>query len=100
VPAHKSGEFFGFYSVFEKFSSILGPLLFSVVIATSQSSRPAILGVIAFFALGAVVLSRVNVREGRERARAAEADLVVISSASTFLSPIGSLPSDDEPPAT
>ncbi|MEO7964209.1 MAG: MFS transporter, partial [Gemmatimonadaceae bacterium] len=37
VPAHKSGEFFGFYSVFEKFSSILGPLLFSVVIATRQS---------------------------------------------------------------
>src|SRR5215471_11224499 len=28
VPAHKSGEFFGFYSVFEKFASIFGPLLF------------------------------------------------------------------------
>lgn len=78
VPAHKSGEFFGFYSVFEKFSSILGPLLFSVVIATSESSRPAILGVIAFFALGAFVLAKVNVAEGRERARAAEADLVVL----------------------
>ncbi|MEO7964524.1 MAG: MFS transporter, partial [Gemmatimonadaceae bacterium] len=81
VPAHKSGEFFGFYSVFEKFSSILGPLLFSVVIATRQSSRPAILGVIVFFAVGAAILARVNVDEGRKRAREAERDLVVVDDA-------------------
>jgi len=39
IPAHKSGEFFGFYSVFEKFASIFGPLLFWVTIATTGSSR-------------------------------------------------------------
>ncbi len=49
VPAHKSGEFFGFYSVFEKFSSIFGPLLFSITIAMTGSSRNAILGVIVFW---------------------------------------------------
>jgi UMF1 family MFS transporter len=43
IPAHKSGEFFGFYSVFEKFSSIFGPLLFSLTVrrpaATTRSCR-------------------------------------------------------------
>ena len=72
VPPHKSGEFFGFYSVFEKFASILGPLLFSVTIALTGSSRYAILSVILFFAVGAVLLSKVDVAEGQRIARQAE----------------------------
>ena len=79
IPAHKSGEFFGFYSVFEKFASIFGPLLFSITIATTGSSRNAILGVIIFFAVGAAILARVNVEEGRQMARDAERDLVRIN---------------------
>ena len=75
IPAHKSGEFFGFYSVFEKFSSIFGPLLFSLTIAATGSSRNAILSVIAFFAIGAVILAFVDVEKGRAAAREAEAGL-------------------------
>jgi MFS transporter, UMF1 family len=75
IPAHKSGEFFGFYSVFEKFSSIFGPLLFSLTIAVTGSSRNAILSVIAFFAIGALVLAFVDVDKGRQAARDAEAGL-------------------------
>lgn len=78
IPAHKSGEFFGFYSVFEKFASIGGPLLFAATIAITGSSRNAILGVILFFVLGALVLSRVNVKEGQRLAREAERDLVPV----------------------
>jgi UMF1 family MFS transporter len=81
IPAHKSGEFFGFYSVFEKFSSIFGPLLFTVTIALTGSSRNAILSVIAFFAIGAVLLSFVDVEEGQRAAREAEADLRPASAA-------------------
>ena len=76
IPTHKSGEFFGFYSVFEKFASIFGPLLFWVTIATTGSSRNAILSVIFFFAIGAVVLSRVKVAEGQHAARSADEGLV------------------------
>jgi UMF1 family MFS transporter len=76
IPAHKSGEFFGFYSVFEKFASIGGPLLFAATIAITGSSRNAILGVIAFFAVGAWLLARVDVAEGRRLAQEAERDLV------------------------
>lgn len=72
IPAHRSGEFFGFYSVFEKFASIFGPLLFAVAIAITGESRLAILSVIVFFIAGAAVLSRVKVEEGRVFARQAE----------------------------
>ncbi|HEU6450079.1 MAG TPA: MFS transporter [Gemmatimonadaceae bacterium] len=72
IPTHKSGEFFGFYSVFEKFASILGPLLFAVTVALTGSSRNAILSIILFFILGAMLLSRVDVAEGQLAARAAE----------------------------
>lgn len=76
IPAHKSGEFFGFYSVFEKFASVFGPLVFAATIATTGSSRNAILSVILFFALGAWLLSHVDVEKGREAARRAEDGLV------------------------
>ena len=75
IPAHKSGEFFGFYSVFEKFAGIFGPLLFDIAITTTGSSRNAILSVIVFFIVGAILLSRVNVAEGQRIAREREAAL-------------------------
>jgi UMF1 family MFS transporter len=73
IPKHKSGEFFGFYSVFEKFGGILGPLLFSVAIGQSGSSRVAILSVIAFFVVGGALLALVDVADGERTARAADA---------------------------
>jgi UMF1 family MFS transporter len=76
IPTHKSGEFFGFYSVFEKFASIFGPLLFWITIATTGNSRNAILSVILFFAVGALILSRVKVAEGQQAARAGDEGLI------------------------
>jgi len=75
VPPHKSGEFFGFYSVFEKFANIFGPLLFLVTIQLTGSSRWAILSVILFFAIGAALLNMVDVDEGRRIAQASDAEL-------------------------
>jgi UMF1 family MFS transporter len=74
IPRHKSGEFFGFYSVFEKFAGIFGPLLFSLAISLTGTSRAAILSVIAFFAAGAALLAKVNVEEGVRAAREADAE--------------------------
>jgi UMF1 family MFS transporter len=76
IPRHKSGEFFGFFSVFNKFAGIFGPLLFASVIGTTGSSRQAILSVIAFFAIGGILLAFVNVRVGEQAAREAEAKVV------------------------
>jgi UMF1 family MFS transporter len=72
VPRHKSGEFFGFFSVFEKFAGIFGPLIFAGTIAATGSSRNAILSVIVFFAVGALLLWPVNVEEGKRVAEAAD----------------------------
>jgi UMF1 family MFS transporter len=72
IPQHKSGEFFGFFSIFEKFAGIFGPLIFAGTIAATGSSRNAILSVILFFAVGALLLWPVNVEEGQQAARAAD----------------------------
>jgi UMF1 family MFS transporter len=72
IPRHKSGEFFGFFSVFEKFAGIFGPLIFAGTIAATGSSRNAILSVIIFFAVGAMLLAPVNVEEGQRIARVAD----------------------------
>jgi UMF1 family MFS transporter len=73
IPQHKSGEFFGFFSVFEKFAGIFGPLIFAGTIAATGSSRNAILSVIGFFAVGAAILAFVDLDAGRREARAADA---------------------------
>ena len=72
IPSHKSGEFFGFFSVFEKFAGIFGPLIFAGTIAATGSSRNAILSVIGFFAVGAAILWLVDVEEGQKAARQAD----------------------------
>jgi UMF1 family MFS transporter len=76
TPASKSGEFFGLFGVMEKFSAILGPLLFAAAGTLLGSSRPAVLSVIAFFIVGGLILTRVNVAEGQRIARAEDAALL------------------------
>jgi UMF1 family MFS transporter len=72
IPRHKSGEFFGFYSVFSKFAGIFGPILFAAVIGATGSSRHAILSVAILFILGGALLTFVDVDEGTRNARAAD----------------------------
>lgn len=72
IPPHKSGEFFGFYSIFEKFAGIFGPLVFDLTIAATGASRNAILSVIIFFIAGAALLYFVDVETGQREAQAAE----------------------------
>lgn len=69
IPEKASAEFFGFYSVFSKLSGI-GPLVFGAVSAATGSGRTAILSVAAFFIIGLILLSRVDVdiaRQSREQ---------------------------------
>jgi hypothetical protein len=76
APAAKSGEFFGLYGVMEKFSAIIGPLLFAAAAATFDSSRPAILSLIVLFLVGILLLTRVDIDEGRRVAREEDAALL------------------------
>lgn len=74
-PAAKSGEFFGLFAVMEKFSAIIGPLLFAAAGAYFGSSRPAVLSIIALFIVGGYLLWLVDVEEGKRVARLEDAEL-------------------------
>ena len=74
TPRHRSGEFFGFFGVFEKFSGLLGPLVYAGALRFAGSSRAAILSIVIFFVAGMILLVFVNVGEGQRAARAADAE--------------------------
>jgi UMF1 family MFS transporter len=75
IPKHKAGEMFGFFGVFDRFGGVMGSVLFWLALTLTGSSRPAIVALIVFFALGAFLLSRVDVERGRRAAREADAGL-------------------------
>ena len=70
IPPDRSSEYFGFFSVFEKFAGILGPLAFGSAVALTGSSRPAVLMLVAFFVLGALALTKVDLAEGERQVAA------------------------------
>jgi UMF1 family MFS transporter len=76
APAAESGEFFGLFGIMEKFSSILGPLIFAWAALTFNNSRPAVLSLVVFFIVGGYLLTRVNVAEGRRIAQEEDAKLL------------------------
>jgi UMF1 family MFS transporter len=64
IPADQTSEFFGFFAVAERFATVLGPLVFTVSVAITGSSRSAVLAILLFFVAGASLLSLVNEAEG------------------------------------
>jgi UMF1 family MFS transporter len=77
IPRHKSSQFFAFFSVFERYAGILGPAIFAWVVDHTGTGRNAILSVLAFFVIGAALLTLVDVDEGRRAARAGEQEVPV-----------------------
>jgi UMF1 family MFS transporter len=78
IPRSKSAEFYGFFSVFEKFASILGPALFGVVSTIMGESRLSISSLVIFFALGMFILTKVNIERGNAVAEQEEQSLVAV----------------------
>ncbi len=62
IPKGQEAEFFSLYEVSERGTSWLGPLLFGLTLQFSGSYRLAILSIAIFFAVGLVLLTRVDVR--------------------------------------
>jgi UMF1 family MFS transporter len=71
VPEESSAEFFGFYTVFSKFSAIWGPWAFAAITHFASSARTAIVSLIVFFIVGLIVLTMVNETEARKSKLAA-----------------------------
>lgn len=64
-----SNEFFGFFSVFSKFSAILGPIAVAVIISITGETRYGILGLIPLMILGAIFLAFVKDPESEVKLR-------------------------------
>ena len=79
IPHHMSGEFFGFFAVFEKFAGIMGPAIFGATLALTGSSRNSILAVSAFFVIGGALLLLVDVEEGQRAAREVDARMEALA---------------------
>ncbi len=56
IPKGREASFFGIYEVSERGTSWLGPLVFSIVVASTNSYRQAILSLVFFFVVGMVIL--------------------------------------------
>jgi UMF1 family MFS transporter len=63
IPRTKEASFFGLYEISERGTSWIGPLIFTVVVASTNSYRQAILSVIALLVIGMVVLAFTNTRQ-------------------------------------
>ncbi|UYM05079.1 MFS transporter [Solicola gregarius] len=62
IPRGREAEYFALYQACERGTSWLGTLLFGVVHQLTDSYRPAIFALIAFFVIGLAILGPLNVR--------------------------------------
>jgi UMF1 family MFS transporter len=60
IPEGREASFFGLYEVSERGTSWLGPLIFGIVVAMTNSYRHALLSLIGLFLIGTVILYLTN----------------------------------------
>lgn len=60
VPKEESNEYFGFFDIFGRFADFLGPLIVAVCAQLTGRSSYGILGLLALFIVGFVLLGRVE----------------------------------------
>lgn len=60
VPPENSAQFFGFYDIFGKFATILGPVMVGGIGLLTGDTRKGVFSLIVLFALGGFLLLRVD----------------------------------------
>jgi len=73
IPAGQTAELFGFYNMVGKFAAVLGPFLVGTTAALAGDPRFSLLPILLLFALGGLLLWRVDVSAGRRDAAAVPA---------------------------
>jgi UMF1 family MFS transporter len=61
APPDRTTQFFGIFALTGKITSFMGPLMVGIVTDLTGSQRAGVLPLVAFFAIGAVLLSQVRV---------------------------------------
>ena len=70
IPENASAEFYGFYSVFSKFSAIWGPFTFGFIKQITGTARLAIISLMVFFIVGLILLAFVNEEKAKAEKQA------------------------------
>ena len=68
TPPRHAAEFFGFFNLSGKAASMLGPIQFGLIILITGNARFAAVSLLIFFILGGLLLTKINVAEGRRQA--------------------------------
>lgn len=73
VPPERSNEYFGFYDIFGKFASVIGPMLYSLFYMATGRASIGIISLLALFGVGGILLfvGRKHLPHGRESSDAA-----------------------------
>ncbi|GAB3234008.1 MFS transporter [Glycomyces halotolerans] len=66
VPAGKEAAYFGVYQIADRGTSWIGPLMFGLVVQFTGNMRAGVVGLVAFFALGLLLLALVPMRRAIE----------------------------------
>jgi len=72
VPKNKAAEFFGFYNMLGKFAAVMGPIFIGWVSLLTGNPRYSILSLLLLFIPGAIILSCVDEKAGKQKARELE----------------------------
>ncbi|MCR3760868.1 MFS transporter [Clostridium felsineum] len=60
VPKEKNNEFFGFFNIFGRFATILGPLLVGVITQITGKSTNGVFSILILFIIGGIMLTKVK----------------------------------------
>jgi MFS-type transporter involved in bile tolerance (Atg22 family) len=58
IPKERSNEFFGFFDIFGKFASVLGPFLYALIAGWTGRSSFGVLALILLFLIGLIIMIR------------------------------------------
>jgi len=78
MPKSKTAEFFGFFSVSEKFNTVVGPFIMALVTQLTGDSRWGIISLVIFFIVGIIMLRKVDIERGIKQAKEEDAKMIKI----------------------
>jgi UMF1 family MFS transporter len=78
MPKSKTAEFYGFFSVSEKFNTVVGPFIMALVTDLTGDSRWGIISLVIFFIVGIIMLRGVNIERGIKQAQEEDARMVKV----------------------
>ncbi len=78
MPKSKTAEFYGFFSVSEKFNTVVGPFIMALVTQLTGDGRWGIVSLVIFFVVGILMLRRVDIERGIKQAQAEDARMVKV----------------------